>query len=231
MRFDHSIVYPETTLSLTVYLQVSDDGQQARWVEAKPSTHSDGLLLGCDMDRYILAANALGFSVKNKMWISLAEVVAPLEEKGIPFWYAPATDEEATIRREIFEIQEIRKTNSRNTEINQRGKELVDRLHAVMEGRASECGIIEWFAHLCNGDGGWLFKPKGYCGAFMGTHGPDRFVGGDDSFPTDTEAFAALEQFVKNPVKKGKPNKAPILPFAGAVSLASPGNSDIARAG
>lgn len=228
LRFDHSIIYPDTTLSLTVYFQVSDDGQRVRWVEAKPSIHPDGILLGCDMDRYILAANALGFSVKNKTWISLAAVVTPLEEKGIPFWYVPATNEDVMVRREIFEIQEIRKTNSRNKEINQRGKELAERLPALMEGRASEYGIIEWFEHVGNG-GGWLFKPKGYHGSFMGSHGPDRFAGGDDYFPTDQGAFVALERYVKTSGKGKKQNKAPILPFFGSVSLDPSGDSDIVR--
>jgi len=73
-----------------------------------------------------------------------------------------------------------------------------------MEGRASEFGIIEWFEVLGNG-GGWLFKPKGYCGGYMGTHGPDRLLGADDSFPTDIEAFVALEQYVK---RQGRTEKA-----------------------
>lgn len=230
LRFDHSIIYPDTTLCLTVYFQVSDDGQQARWIEAKPSIHPDGILLGCDMDRRILAANALGFSVKNKMWISLAAVIAPLDEKGIPYWFVPSANEEVVVRREIFKIQEIRETNSRNKEINQKGKDLVERLSALMEGRASDHGIIEWFEHVGNG-GGWLFKPKGYHGAFMGSHGPDRFAGGDDSFPTDQEAFAALERYLKAPGKGKKQNKAPILPFVGVVGLDSSGHTEIARAG
>lgn len=225
LRFEHSIVYPTKILCLTVYFQISDDGQKARWVEARPTVHPNGILMGADVDRRILAANALGFKVGDKLLLFLDEVIAPLEEKGIPFWYVPASDEEAAIRREIFEIQEIRKTNSRNAKINQRGKELVERLPALMEGRASSFGIIEWFEHIGNG-GGWLFKPTGYHGAYMGTHGPDRFAVDDDSFPTDTEAFAALEQYVKNP---GKRNKASILPFMGQVALESSGEPVISK--
>lgn len=212
LRFDHSIVYPESILSLTVYFQVSNNGQQARWVEAKPLLHPDGLMLGCDTSRYILAANALGFSVKNKAWISLAEVLTSLEEKGIPFWYVSADDEEAALRREIFEIQDIRKANSRNKEVNRRGKKLVERLLAIMEGRASAFGIVEWFAHMGNG-GGWLFKPKGYHGSFMGSHGENRFLDGDDSFPTDQEAFEALEQYAMTQVKEEKSEMTTILTF------------------
>lgn len=192
MRFEHIIVYPTTTKTETVYFLISDDGLKARFIEGEPSTHPNGIWLGADIDRIILAEDALGFKIDDNGWYPLEEITAPLERKGIAFRFVPASDEEAASRREIFDIRILRKTAPRNKKINRRGHELAERLPALMEGRASQYGIVRHFESLGIG---WRFKPTGYAGPYWGSFGPDRAIGEDDSLPTKEEAFAALERY------------------------------------
>ena len=199
LRFEHSIQYPESLLTETVYFQVSDDGQHARFIEGRPSIHPNGIWLGDDIDRFILAQDALGLKLGAKTWWPLAEITDTLEKKCIPFRYVQPADEEASLRQEIFQIQILRKTSPRNKKINQRGRELKERLPAVMEGRASSFGIAKDFS--CTGKG-WLFKPKGYQGAYLGSDGDNRFATADDSFPNKEAALAALEIYVRARAKE-----------------------------